>query len=83
MVAQNTKRAYGENQVFRFVEGIWLHRKSRQIQFFFSRKRPFLLHMCAKGSEQLSYTSTMIAPCFPAQNINSTHGSIVECFSLK
>ena len=25
-------RTYGVNQVFRFVEGIWLHRKSRQIR---------------------------------------------------
>ena len=31
-------RTYGVNQEFRFVEGIWLGRKSRQIQFFFSRK---------------------------------------------
>ena len=23
-------RTYGENQTFRFVEGIWLHRKIRQ-----------------------------------------------------
>ena len=34
MVAQNTVRTYGVNQVFPFVEDIWLHRKSRQIQFF-------------------------------------------------
>ena len=30
MVAQNTVRTYGVNQVFPFVKGIWLHRKSRQ-----------------------------------------------------
>ena len=34
----------GVNQVFRFVEGIWLHRKSRQIEFFY-RIRPILLHV--------------------------------------
>ena len=32
-------RALGVNQGFRFVEGIWLHRKSSQIRFF-SRKLP-------------------------------------------
>ena len=41
MVAQNTLRTYGVNQVSRFVEGIWLQRKSRQIQTFFLRKDPF------------------------------------------
>ena len=34
MVSQNTVHTYGVNQAFRFVEGISLHRKSRQIQFF-------------------------------------------------
>ena len=33
-VAYFTMRTYGVNQDFRFAEGIWLHRKSRQIQFF-------------------------------------------------
>ena len=50
--------------------------------FFLGKDLYFLLHMCAKGSELLSYISTLIAPCFPAQNINSTHGSIVDGFSL-
>ena len=50
MVAQNTVRTYGVNQVFRFVKGIWLHRQSRQIRFF-SRKRTILLHTCATCSE--------------------------------
>ena len=31
-------RTHGGNQAFRFVEGIWLHRKSLQIRFFFSEK---------------------------------------------
>ena len=31
MLAQNTVRTYTLNQVFRVVEGIWLHRKSSQI----------------------------------------------------
>ena len=31
-------RTHGVNQTFRFVEGIWLHRKSRQIRFFLSEK---------------------------------------------
>ena len=29
---------YAINQSFRFVEGIWLHQKSRQIRFFFRKK---------------------------------------------
>ena len=38
MVAHLTMRTHGVNQAYRFVEGIWLHRKSRQIRFFFSGK---------------------------------------------
>ena len=34
MVADSTMRTYGVNQEYRFVGGIWLHRKSRQIRFF-------------------------------------------------
>ena len=41
----------GVNQVFRFVEGIWLHRKSRQI-----------FHSCATISELPSYIPS-IMPC--------------------
>ena len=37
MVAQITLRTYGIYQILRFVEGIWLHRKSRQIQIFFGK----------------------------------------------
>ena len=35
--AHFTLRTYGVNQVFRFVEGTWLHRKSLQILFFFEK----------------------------------------------
>ena len=59
MVAQNTVLTYGVNQIFKFVEGIWLHKKSRQIRFF-SRKIPILLHTCATCSEVPSYKSTMV-----------------------
>ena len=58
MVALFTMRTYGVNQVFRFVEGIWLHRKSCQVSFNF-RKRPILLYTCATCSELPSYISTM------------------------
>ena len=34
MIAQTTVRAYGVIVVFRFVDGIWLHRKGRQSNFF-------------------------------------------------
>ena len=38
MVAHLTMHTYEVNQAFRFVEGIWLHRKSRKSEFFFSEK---------------------------------------------
>ena len=38
MVAHLTMLTHEVNQAFRFVEGIWLHRKSHQIRFFFSEK---------------------------------------------
>ena len=41
MVAHFTMRAYGVNQAFRFVEGIWLHRKSRQIRFYVGKSHIF------------------------------------------
>ena len=37
MVAHFTMRTHGVNQAFRFVEGIWLHLKSRQILFFIGK----------------------------------------------
>ena len=41
MDAHFTKITHVLNQVFRFFEDIWLHRKSHQIRFFFG-KRPCL-----------------------------------------
>ena len=38
-------RIHGANQVFRFVEGIWLHSKSSQIRFFLGTNC-FSLHVC-------------------------------------
>ena len=40
---------HGVNQAFRFVGGIWLHRKSRQIRKK-NRKRLILNHACATCS---------------------------------
>ena len=54
MVANFTMRTHGENQAFRFVEGIWLHRKSRQI-----RKRLGLYYTHATCSEVPSFINTM------------------------
>ena len=51
-------RTYGINQVFRFGEGNWPHRKSSQIRNFV-RKRPILLNTCATCSELPSYISTV------------------------
>ena len=41
MVAHFTMRTHGVNHAYRFVEGTWLHRKSRQIRFFFRKKTLF------------------------------------------
>ena len=44
MVALIIMRAYRANKEFRFVECIWLHRKSRRIKsFFWGQKKPILL----------------------------------------
>ena len=43
MVAHFTMRTHGVNQAFRFVEGIWLHRKSRQIRFFFKKDLVYII----------------------------------------
>ena len=53
-----TMRTYGVNQAFRFVEGIWLHQKSRQIQFF-AWKRPNLHNACAARAQLSSNISTL------------------------
>ena len=58
MVAHLTLRTHGVNQAFRFVEGIWLHRKIRQIGYFYP-KRPIFLHACATLNEQPSNLKTM------------------------
>ena len=58
MVAHFTMRTYGVNQEFRFAEGIWLHRKSRQIRFFFGKDLS-LHHTCATCSEQPSHIKTI------------------------
>ena len=58
MVAHLTMRTHGVNQAFRFVEGIWLHRKSRQIRFFFGI-RPSFRHSCATLNGQPSNIKTM------------------------
>ena len=60
MVAHFTMGTYGVNQEFRFDEGIWLHRKSGQIRFFFLGKYLFLHHACATCSEQPSYIKTIL-----------------------
>ena len=44
--AQLTARTYEVNKVFRFFEGIWLYRKSRQNRNIFSEKVYFTLYVC-------------------------------------
>ena len=51
MVAHLTMRTHGVDQAFRFVVGIWLHRKSRQIRFFFGKGLFYIL----RAQHDLSY----------------------------
>ena len=46
-------------QTFRFVEGIWCHRKSVVKSIFFLRKRLTLQHTCVTCPELPSYISTL------------------------
>ena len=57
MVAQKPLRTDGVSQVLRYVEGIWLHRKRRQIHKI--SVKTILLLTCATYSELQSYISTM------------------------
>ena len=72
MVAQNTVRTQGVNQVFRFVEDICFNLKSRQIGFFLSRKRLILLHRCVTCSKLPSNISTMHKQSIPLPICNIT-----------
>ena len=58
MVAHFTMRTYGVNQAFRVVEGIWLHRGSRQIRDKKNLKIPIII----RAQHVLSYhlVSTML-----------------------
>ena len=53
MVAHLTVRTHGVNQGIRFVEGIWLHRKSRQIQFFSRKNNLFIIRAQREMSNHL------------------------------
>ena len=72
MVDHFARRTYRVNQEFRNFEGIWLHRKSRQIRICFG-KRPILLHTCATGSELPSYISTMYPSEITGNDFSSLH----------
>ena len=72
MVAQNTMRAHKVNQVFRFVEGVWLHKKCRQI-WFFSEKTYFTPYVCSKyhGTDVYSQWETYVYINLPVQYCTS------------
>ena len=53
MVAHFTMRTHGVNQLFRFVEGIWLHRKSRQILLFSEKELVFIIRAQREMSNHL------------------------------
>ena len=63
MVTHFTMRTYGVNQAFQFVNGIWIHRNSRQIRFLL--KRPVLLYIRATSSELPYHTRTMNILAWP------------------
>ena len=83
MVAHFTIHTYGVNQAFQFFEGIWLHRKSHQIRFFFSLKLPNLHNTCAPCSELTSNTSIMGQPVYHPHNNPIENGQGGEIFGLK
>ena len=58
MVAHFTMRTHGVNQAFRFVEGIWLHRKSHQIRFFSENDLVYIIR-AQELNEQPSSIKTM------------------------
>ena len=59
MVAQNTVRTYGKNEVFQFLEGIHVYiEKVVKSECFFLGRNVFL-HTCVIFSELPSYISTM------------------------
>ena len=62
MVAHFTMRTHGVNQAFRFVEGIFLHRKIRQIRLKKTRKTPIVHHTRTTCPELPFYISTMVQP---------------------
>ena len=43
MIAHFTMRTYGVHQVFRLVEGIWLHRKDHQIRISFGKGQFYII----------------------------------------
>ena len=53
MVAHFTMRTHEVNQAFRFVEGIWLHRKNRQIRFFPEKGLVFIIRVQREMSNHL------------------------------
>ena len=63
IVVHLTLRSYGVNQTIRFVEGIWLHRKSRQIRLFFSEQGYFTSYVRNILWIKLPYFTSF--PCLP------------------
>ena len=74
MVAQFAMRTYGVNQAFRLVEGIWLHRKGRQVRNIFLGK-DFFYFICAQ--HVLSYHLIKVPSMVP-----STTVVIMNCLLL-
>ena len=64
---QNTVRTCEVSQIFRLVEGIWLHRQRGPVFFYLEK---MLFHMCATCSEVPSTISTMNGRLSLGRSIN-------------
>ena len=88
MVAYSTMRTYGVNQAFRFIEGLCLHRKSRQIRFLgkdIIRAQHVLSHTILSA---MAYIDTILPPLICAEQLVVTGlryvlPSLVHCSKVQ
>ena len=83
MVAHFTIRAHGVNQAFRFVEGIWLHRKCHQIRFFFGKDLVYIIRAQREMSNQPSNIKTMIGTEKNNLEVKFEIYNVLKCYFCK
>ena len=64
MVAHLAMRTNEVKQRFRFVEGMWVHRKSSQIRFFLGKYLFYIIRAHSKMNNHL-IEKTWFSPTFP------------------